>query len=116
MPEGNHKQVAVQVWADVDEGIADMVRYLNTIPGVRTLASCQGTLGEGGPEPYRPQVMATWPAVAFERLQSEFDMTVLGENWGYLHPKDAKVGVTLAANPAGCDTQDLAARRDGPNR
>lgn len=88
MPEGNHKQVSVQVWADVDEGIADMVLYLNTIPGVRTHASCQGTIGEGGPEPYRAQVMATWPPGAFERLKTEFDVTILGENWGYLHPRD----------------------------
>lgn len=91
MPEGAHKQVTVEVLVDVDEGIADTVRYLNTIPGVRTHASCQGTIGEGGQHPYRAQVMATWPAEAFERLKAEFDMTILGENWGYLHPR-------LAAN------------------
>jgi len=87
MPDGMHKQVTIEVLVDVDEGIADTVRYLNTIPGVRTHASCQGTIGEGGPNPYRAQVMATWPAEVFERLKSEFDVTVLGENWGYLHPK-----------------------------
>src|ERR1700677_830715 len=38
----------VSVWVDVDEGIADLVEYLNTIPGVRTHTSCQGTLTEGG--------------------------------------------------------------------
>ena len=48
-----HNEVPVLVWADIDENIADFVRYLNTIPGVRTDASCQGTLGEGGPAPYR---------------------------------------------------------------
>jgi hypothetical protein len=56
-----HKTRPVQVWADVDLGIADMVVYLNTIPGVRTEASCQGT-GEGGPAPYRAQVLTIWPA------------------------------------------------------
>jgi hypothetical protein len=34
-----HKTRPVQVWADVDLGIADMVVYLNTIPGVRTEAT-----------------------------------------------------------------------------
>jgi hypothetical protein len=56
-----HKTVPVLVWADVDEGIADVVRYLNTIPGVRTYVSCQGLLGTGGPEPYGPQVMIREP-------------------------------------------------------
>ena len=51
-----HQTVPVLVWADVDVGIADMVRMLNTIPGVRTHANCQGTIGEGGPAPYGPEV------------------------------------------------------------
>ena len=46
------KTVPVQVWGDVNEGIAETVKYLNTIPGVRTYASCQGIIGEGGAEPY----------------------------------------------------------------
>lgn len=83
-----HQTRAVQVWVDADLGIADMVVYLNTILGVRTLASCQGTLGQGGPRPYRAQVMATWPDnKTFERLKSEFDVTELGIGWGYLHPR-----------------------------
>lgn len=83
-----HKTVPVMVWADVDEGIAEMVRYLNTIPGIRTISSCQGTIGEGGPAPYRAQVMATWTAEASERLQAEFDVSSLGDGWGYLHPRN----------------------------
>ena len=82
-----HQTRPVQVWADVDLGIADMVVYLNTIPGVRTEASCQRTIGEGGPAPYRAQVLTMWPTEAFERLQREFDITRHGENWGYLHPR-----------------------------
>lgn len=83
-----HKTVPVLVWADIDEGIADAVRYLNTIPGVRTHASCQGTIGEGGAEPYRSQIMATWSSSdVLDRLSSEFDVTPLGNGWGYLHPK-----------------------------
>lgn len=94
MPEDHHKTVPVQVWADIDEGVAEMVRYLNTIPGVRTHASCQGTIGEGGPAPYRAQVMATWPPDTFERLKREFDVTPEGDNWGYLHPRatDSSLG------------------------
>ncbi len=90
MPEGNHKTVPVQVWADVDEGIADTVCYLNTIPGVRTQASCQGTIGEGGANPYRAQVMVTWAdAETFARLEREFDLSEVSHagNWGYVHPR-----------------------------
>ena len=82
-----HQTRPVQVWADVDVGIADIVEYLNTIPGVRTHASCQGTLGEGGAAPYRAQVRASWSAEALVRLQREFDLTIEGEGWGYVHPR-----------------------------
>ena len=80
-----HKTRPVQVWADVDLGIADMVVYLNTIPGVRTEATCQGTIGEGGA--LSRSGLTIWPAEVFERLKTEFDITILGENWGYLHPR-----------------------------
>ena len=90
-----HKTIPIQVTVDVDEGIAEMVLYLNTIAGVRTHASCQGTIGEGGHHPYRPQVMVTWDSSATrERLLSEFDHTIPGDPewtflncWCYLHPK-----------------------------
>lgn len=82
-----HKTVPVQVWADVDEGIAETVKYLNTIPGVRTIASCQGTLGEGGPEPYGPQVMVSWDYPdALWRLSTEFSLELLGECLAYVRP------------------------------
>ena len=87
-----HKTRPVLVIADVDEGIAKMVEYLQTIPDVRTHASCQGTIGEGGPHPYRPQVMITWNTPdAFARLQREFDMTrEEGDQWAYVHPREGK--------------------------
>lgn len=81
-----HKTVPIMVWVDVDEGVADVVTYLNTIPGVRTLASCQGTIGEGGAKPYPMQVMASWSDEAAARLLREFEVVPEGENWGYLHP------------------------------
>ena len=86
-----HETVPIQVWVDVDKGICDLVLYLNTIPGVRTLASCQGTLGEGGPKPYRAQVMCTWPDEVDSRIRAEFDVTELGceGRWGYLHPRSS---------------------------
>lgn len=83
-----HETRPVQVWVDVDLGIVDLVIYLNTIPGVRTIASCQGTIGEGGPHPYRAQVMCDWTDAAGERLRKEFDITPLGLNWGYVHPRE----------------------------
>lgn len=87
-----HETTTVLVWADVDVGIATVVEYLNTIPGVRTHASCQGTIGEGGAAPYRPQVLVTWPdAATFERLASEFDMSDVSESghWCYVHPRES---------------------------
>ena len=90
MPEGHHKQRTIQVSVDVDEGIADLVLYLNTIPGVRTHASCQGTLGEGGEHPYRPQVMVTWnDEPTFARLCGEFDTSERHPTWCYVHPREA---------------------------
>ena len=90
MPD--HKTIPVPVWVDVDEGIAEMVRYLNTIPGVRTLASCQGTIGEGGPAPYRAYVMVMWTDDAFKQLKDEFDVTNTGVHWGFLHPRTTDIG------------------------
>ena len=87
-----HKTVPVQVWADVDEGVAELVRYLNTIPGVRTHASCQGTLGEGGPEPYGPQVMISWNNDdVLDRIGREFSAELVGECLAYVRPiKEAR--------------------------
>jgi hypothetical protein len=81
-----HRTVPVFVWVDVDEGIADFVRHLNTLPGIRTLASCQGTLGEGGHEPYPPQVMVTWEDDAALALLAAYPMTPLGDHFAYVHP------------------------------
>jgi hypothetical protein len=99
-----HKQISIQVWVDVDEGIADFVKLLNTIEGVRTHASCQGTIGEGGPHPYRPQVMCSWTPEAFARLSKDFDVTVnaSGVGWGYVHPRDPSA--------AACTADETAAR------
>ena len=86
-----HKTVPVLVWVDVDEGIAHVVRYLNTIPGVRTHASCQGTLGEGGPEPYGPQVMVSWTSKdVLDRLRQEFVVEMVSECLAYVRPVDGK--------------------------
>ncbi len=76
--ENPHRTVPVQVWADIDEGIADLVRYLNTIPGVRTDASCEGT------PKYKPYVMARWPEEIEPRLREEFEVETLGTCWGYI--------------------------------
>lgn len=75
------------MWVDVDVGIADLVLYLNSIPSVRTMASCQGSLGEGGADPYGPYVMARWSPESFARLSAEFEVELLGEHWGYVRPR-----------------------------
>jgi hypothetical protein len=85
-----HATREVWVRVDVDLCIAELVEYLQTIPGVRTLASCQGTIGEGGPHPYRAQVMVTWDRPeALERLRAELDISELTEYFAYVHPKAA---------------------------
>lgn len=87
----DHPQRTILVQVDVDEGVADLVLYLNTIPGVRTHTSCQGTIGEGGPHPYRPQVMVSWDCEeTFERLKAEFDISQLSDTsaWCYIHPRN----------------------------
>jgi hypothetical protein len=78
----NHSTIPVQVWADVDRGIAPLVAELNTWPTVRTHASC-----EGG-ESYGPYVMATWSDDdTLRRLLQRFDVTLLGNYWGHVHPR-----------------------------
>jgi hypothetical protein len=93
-----HKTVPVLVWVDVDEGIAEVVKYLNTIPGVRTCASCQGTLGDGGPEPYGPQVMISWNSKDVQdRLRHEFVVDMVSECLAYVRPMDGKWDVLPTA-------------------
>ena len=103
----SHVTRPVRVWADVDVGIVGMVEYLNTIPGVRTTASCQGTFGEGGPAPYRAQVMAHWPEDQEARLRAEFDVTDLGECWGYLHPRGICYAAPLSESLEPSDLADM---------
>lgn len=89
---GEHKTVPVQVWADVDEGIAPLVQYLNTIPGIRTHASCQGTIGEGGAEPYGPYVLVSYQSKEAEsRVWNEFDCTAVAMNTVYIHPPRERI-------------------------
>lgn len=91
----NHQTIPVQVWVDVDVGIAECVRYLNTIPGVRTYASCQGCIGElsdedkaDGAEEYRAYVMVSWnDEETLRLLQADYDVDVQGEAWGKVHPR-----------------------------
>jgi len=74
MCEMGHETKAILVWADIDLGVVDMVQRLNQIPGCRTIASCQGTIGEGGPHPYPAHVMATWSLEALLVIKKEFDV------------------------------------------
>jgi len=92
--------VPVQVWIDVDPGIAELVKYLNTIPTVRTLASCQGTLGEGGAEPYGPYVMVTCKDKnTLARLQNEFDISEMHYPLCMVHPrKSSEAALSRAAS------------------
>lgn len=82
-----HETRAVKVWVDCDLGIADLVEEINLIAGARTHTSCQGSIGEGGPEPYGPYIQVSW---ANEEVKKKLEqlgrVTVEGENHGVLHP------------------------------
>lgn len=96
-----HVTKPMLIWADIDIGIADMVAHLNTIPGVRTLYSCQGTIGEGGPYPYKAQVGVTWPDdETLTLLLRLYDVTLKGNYWGDLHPRDIPDSPTGTADDA----------------
>lgn len=107
-----HRTRPIQVWADVDEGIADAVVTLNTIPEVRTFSSCQGTIGEGGPAPYRAQVMVSWTDEAFTRLCAEFDVTEVGDHWGYAHPRELADALAPPPAPLGAEPTALPPSAD----
>lgn len=78
-----HETKPVLVWADIDLRIVDMVERLNRIPGCRTTASCQGTIGEGGPHPYPAHVLASWTPEALLAIKQEFDVFPEGNGaWG----------------------------------
>jgi hypothetical protein len=78
--------VPVQVWVDIDIAAAETVRYLNTIPGVRTWAMYQEP--ETGTETARPVIMCAWPNTSIlHQLQLLFDITIEGDNWGYARLK-----------------------------
>lgn len=81
-----HKTVPVWVKADIDEGIADFVRRLNRIPGVRTHASCQGTIGEGGAEPYEAYVSVSWRTDTGREELEQYRLIVEGDGHGCVHP------------------------------
>jgi len=85
-----HETEQIMVWVDVDKGIAPLVRYLQSLEGVRTHASCQGT------ETYSAYVLASWPERFAARLADEFDLELLGENWGYIRPINMSVICTLS--------------------
>ena len=84
-----HKTKPILVWVDVDIGIANAVCWLNTIEGIRTIACCQGTIGEGGKNPYGAYVMATWTPKALKIVRKQFHFKTEGKGWGYLYPKTA---------------------------
>jgi hypothetical protein len=85
----NHETRPVQVWVDADLGIAAIVEHLNTIEGVRTHASCQGSIGEGGREPYIPYVDVSWPDErTLETLKSTYVVEIKGLAWGTVHPRE----------------------------
>ncbi|MGC1780897.1 MAG: hypothetical protein WA708_00085 [Acidobacteriaceae bacterium] len=84
----NHETRPILVWVDADLGIAAIVEKLNTIEGVRTHASCQGSIGEGGPRPYIPYVNVSWPDErTLEMLKLDYVVEIKGLAWGTVHPK-----------------------------
>lgn len=64
---------AIRVWADIDEKIAPLVEYLNTIPQVRTVSSCQGCRCQG--DDRGPWVMCYCSQSGLSVLEREFNVT-----------------------------------------
>ena len=85
-----HKTEPVLVWADIDVLMIPVIKHLNSIPGVRTWACCQGTLQDEhqGPHPYGPYVMANWPEEKLLEILSTYDVKIEGNNWGYIYPRE----------------------------
>jgi hypothetical protein len=81
-----HDTERVQIWASVDKGIASFVRYLNTIPGVYTHACCQGTIGEGGAEPYPAEVAVSWETPAARSILLSLGLKEEGQAHGTVYP------------------------------
>lgn len=90
MGEHIHETVPIQVWVDVDEGIADFVRWLNTLPGIRTHACCQGTIGEDGPHPYEGYALVSWKSEeAREQIAHlRFDQTDFKDPFARVYPAE----------------------------
>lgn len=86
-----HETRVVRVKVEADVPIADFVEELNEIHGVYTDASCQGTIGEGGPHPYRAYVMCHWSDEALKVLQDLYIVRPQGNGtWGYVHPNNTE--------------------------
>ena len=104
----NHETVLVQVWEDIDIGIAEYVRWLNSLSGVRTFTSCQGTIGEGGPHPYEPYVVAWWPPEHDAAIRERFVLDVrenIPVGWHSLRPLTPSPHCTPSALPRSPDGQ-----------
>lgn len=81
-----HDTVPILVWADVDMKMAKLIERLNRIPGVRTYNCCQGTIGEGGAEPYEPYVSVSWWYIEAKLALEKFNLTIEGESFGTIRP------------------------------
>ncbi len=83
------------VLVDVDAGIAPLVAALNTVPGIRTYASCQGhRLGVEK----RAYVMLGWREPAdFEELQRRVHQVETG--WSFERVSHEHHGATLYVEP-----------------
>jgi len=51
-----HETQRIKVWADVDVKIVSLVLALNEEPGIITIQSCQGTIGDVERDEYYPYV------------------------------------------------------------
>lgn len=80
------RAIPVNVRVEVDRGIAELVRDLQSFDGIWTHASCEGGKGHS----FRPYVMVSWDSEkALDGLLSKYDVTLpTGTNrtWGYIYP------------------------------
>lgn len=74
---GPHDTVPMLVWADIDKGIAAMVKDLNSIKGVRTHTSCEGGIT------YRGFVQASWTLKALQTILTRYEVLLPDKSNGY---------------------------------
>jgi hypothetical protein len=93
-----HKIVPVKVWIDADEGVANLVARLNTLPGISTPGLC--SQGRPGDALGRPFVMVMWKNKSARARLSPWTVEPWTfEDVGVLLPRPCDLHIKSLDNP-----------------